>query len=386
MMFRKIPLAWLQLSREKSRLLVAIAGIAFADILMFMQLGFRDALFDSSTRLHRSLTGDIVLISPRSQALISMQSFSRRRLYQTLAVPEVQAVSPLYLALGTWKNPVNNSEQSILVLGIDPRQSPFNLPEVNANLDAIKRSDIVLFDRDARPEFGPIPQLLQQGQPVQTEVSARRIEVRGLFSMGASFGADGSVITSDLTFLRVFKRRSIHEVDVGLIYLQPGANVEAVIAEIQSRLPPDVLVLSRQGFIDREQNYWQNRTAIGFVFTLGTIMGFMVGIAIVYQILYTDVASHLAEYATLKAMGYADVFFVGLVLQEAVILAILGYIPAFAIAKFLLYTLTRNATRLPIAMTPERAVLVLVLTLIMCAISGAVALRKLRDADPADIF
>lgn len=385
-MFRKIPLAWLQLSREKSRLVVAIAGIAFADILMFMQLGFRDALFDSSTRLHRSLTGDIVLISPRSQALISMQSFSRRRLYQTLAVPEVQAVSPLYLAIGTWKNPVDNSEQSILVLGISPTNSVLNLPEVKANLDELKRSDMALFDRDARPEFGPIPQLLKQTQRVQTEVSGRRIEVRGLFSMGASFGADGSLITSDLTFLRVFKRRSIHEVDVGLIYLQPGANVEAVIAEIQSRLPPDVLVLSRQGFIQREQNYWQNRTAIGFVFTLGTIMGFMVGIAIVYQILYTDVASHLAEYATLKAMGYGDWYFVGVVLQEAMILAILGYIPALAIANFLLYTLTRNATRLPIAMTPERAVLVLVLTVIMCAISGAVALRKLRDADPADIF
>ncbi|MCT7959663.1 ABC transporter permease DevC [Laspinema sp. D1] len=386
MMFRKIPLAWLQLSREKSRLLVAIAGIAFADILMFMQLGFRDALFDSSTRLHRSLTGDIVLISPRSQALISMQSFSRRRLYQTLAVPEVQSVSPLYLAIGTWKNPVDKSDRSILVLGIDPTQSALNLPEVQGNLDKIKRSDMALFDRDARPEFGPIPQLFQEGQRVKTELGGRRIEVMGLFSLGASFGADGSLITSDLTFLSVFKRRNIHEVDVGLIYLKPGANVEAVIAQIQSRLPPDVLVLSHQGFVEREQNYWKTRTAIGFVFTLGTVMGFMVGIAIVYQILYTDVASHLAEYATLKAMGYADWYFVGVVLQEAVILAILGYIPALAIAKFLLYTLTRNATRLPIAMTPERAVLVLVLTLIMCAISGAVALRKLRDADPADIF
>jgi putative ABC transport system permease protein len=315
-----------------------------------------------------------------------MQSFSRRRLYQTLAVPEVQAVSPLYLAIGTWKNPVNKSDRSILVLGIDPTKSPFKMPEVSAKLDEIKRLDMGLFDRDARPEFGPIPQLLQEGQQVKTEVGGRRIEVRGLFSLGASFGADGSLITSELTFLRLFKRRSIHEVDVGLIHLQPGANVEQVIAQIQSRLPPDVIVLSHQGFIEREQNYWRTRTAIGFVFTLGTIMGFMVGIAIVYQILYTDVASHLAEYATLKAMGYADLYFVGVVLQEAVILAILGYIPAFAIAKFLLYTLTRNATRLPIAMTPERAVLVLVLTLIMCAISGAVALRKLRDADPADIF
>ncbi|MCT7991131.1 ABC transporter permease DevC [Laspinema olomoucense] len=386
MMFRKIPLAWLQLSREKSRLLVAIAGIAFADILMFMQLGFRDALFDSSTRLQQNLSSDIILISPQSKALISMQSFSRRRLYQTLAVPEVQSVSPLYLSLGNWKNPLTKSDDSILVLGIDPTKSAFKMSEVNANLDEIKRLDIGLFDRDSRPEFGPIPQLLQESAGVKTEVGGQRIEVRGLFSLGASFAADGTLITSELTFLRLFKQRTISEVDVGLIHLKPGANVEEAIAQIQSRLPPDVIVLSHEGFIEREKDYWRTRTPIGFVFTLGTIMGFMVGIAIVYQILYTDVASHLAEYATLKAMGYADLYFVGLVLQAAVILAILGYIPAFAIANFVLYTLTRNATSLPLVMTPERAVLVLVLTLIMCAISGAVALRKLNEADPADIF
>lgn len=105
-----------------------------------------------------------------------MQSFSRRRLYQTLAVPEVQAVSPLYLAIGTWKNPVNNSDRSILVLGIDPTKSPFKMPEVNAKLDEIKRLDIGLFDRDARPEFGPIPQLLQQVQGVKTEVGGRKLK------------------------------------------------------------------------------------------------------------------------------------------------------------------------------------------------------------------
>jgi putative ABC transport system permease protein len=385
-MFRKIPLAWLQLSREKSRLLVAIAGIAFADILMFMQLGFRDALFESSTRLHQSLTGDIVLISPRSQALMSMQSFSRRRLYQTLAVPEVASVSPVSVAIGTWRNPLNKSDRAILVVGVDPTKLSFNLPEVQGNLDEIKSLDRVLFDRDSRPEFGPVAEWFNAGQVVETEVGGRRIQVRGLFSIGASFGADGSLITSELTFLRLFKRRQISEVDIGLIHLQPGANVEGAIAAIQSRLPKDVLILSHPEFIQREQAYWQTRTPIGYVFTLGTIMGFMVGIAIVYQILYTDVASHLPEYATLKAMGYADWYFVGVVLQESVILAILGYVPAVAIAHFLLYALTRNATRLPIAMTPERAVLVLLLTLIMCALSGAIALRKLRDADPADIF
>jgi putative ABC transport system permease protein len=106
---------------------------------------------------------------------------------------------------------------------------------------------------------------------------------------------------------------------------------------------------------------------------------------IVYQILYTDVSDHLAEYATLKAMGYTDTYLLGVVFQEAILLAGLGYIPAFALAV-LLYDLTANATLLPIAMTFNRAVLVLLLAVSMCFISGAIAVRRLRAADPADIF
>jgi putative ABC transport system permease protein len=147
-----------------------------------------------------------------------------------------------------------------------------------------------------------------------------------------------------------------------------------------------VIVLTHQEFIARERNYWANSTAIGFVFSLGTAMGFIVGIVIVYQILYTDVADHLPEYATLKAMGYREMYFVALVGQEALILALLGYVPGFCLATFVLYNLTRSATSLPMGMTLFRAVMVLILTILMCAISGAIALRKLQAADPADIF
>jgi putative ABC transport system permease protein len=37
-------------------------------------------------------------------------------------------------------------------------------------------------------------------------------------------------------------------------------------------------------------------------------------------------------------------------------------------------------------MTMARAVTVLILTIIMCTISGAIATRKLQSADPADMF
>jgi putative ABC transport system permease protein len=383
---RRIPLAWLQLMREKIRLLVALAGIAFACILMFMQLGFQDSLLESAIRFHVALKGEIFLVSPQSNALIAMNTFSQRRLYQALGFEGVRAVSPVYLSFALWKNPETRRTRSIFVVGVDPSADLVDLPGLTPDeLEEIKKADVVLFDRRSRSEFGPIAQWFEAGQEVVTEVGNRRVRVGGLFEMGATFGADGTILTSDLNFLRIFPQRERGLVDIGVVQLQPGVDPKPLLEQMRALLPEDVRVLSRAEFIDMERSYWEEGTAIGFIFGLGVAMGFIVGIVIVYQILYTDVSDHLAEYATLKAMGYTDTYLLGVVLQEALLLAVLGYIPAFALAV-LLYDLTASATLLPIAMTFSRAMLVLGLTVSMCFISGAIAVRRLRAADPADIF
>ena len=382
---RKIPLAWLQLTREKPRLFVALAGIAFADVLMFMQLAFREALFDSNVRLHSSLTGEVVLLNPQSNAINFLESFSQRRLYQALAFKEVASVHPIYLGLTEWKNPQTRKLNEVLVIGSNPRERVFNLPGVQENLDRIKIPDVVLFDQGSREEFGPIATQFEQGKTIKAEVGGRRIRVGGIVELGASFGSDGNLITSDLNFLRLFEDREQGLIDIGLIKLKPGTDTEVVVEKLREYLPKDVQVLSKQEFIDKEVDYWAKSTPIGFIFTLGTIMGFVVGTVIVYQILYSEVSDHLAEYATLKAMGYTQTYLLFVVFQEALILATLGYMPGFACAS-LLYNLARNATLLPIFMTTSRAITVFILTVLMCFISGAIAVRKLQAADPADIF
>ena len=409
-----IPLAWLQLKRETVRLLVALAGIGFAVILMFLQLGFQAALFDSAVTMHQSLDGDIFLISPQSTSLISMKSFPNRRLYQSLGFAGVESISPIYLGLGIWKNPFwegppASQTRSILVIGMVPGDSVFSLPEVKANQSQLRLTDVVLFDRASRAEFGPIAEKFTAskapGSVVKGEIESRRVEVGGLFNLGASFGADGNLITSDLNFRRIFSSRDKGMIDVGLIKLKPGADLKQTLDRFKRNLPGelrtdpkktavqtqedfvvgDVRVFSKQAFVAFEQNYWKDSTAIGFIFTLGTAIGFVVGTVIVYQILYTDVTDHLAEYATLKAMGYKNRYLLSVVFQEAIILSVMGYIPAYILCIGL-YNLTRNVTALPIAMTLERGILVLCLAVLMCVISGAIAVRKVQDADPADIF
>ncbi|MEG4808873.1 ABC transporter permease DevC [Microcoleus sp. F8-D3] len=384
----KIPLAWAQLTREKMRLVIALAGIGFADLLMFMQFGFRDALFESSITFHAKLKGDIFITSTQSTALIAMKSFPQRRLYQALSFDGVTAISPVYLGFGLWKNPDPNQRNTrqLMVIGFDPAHPIFELPEIQNNLDKIKISDVVLFDQASRPEFGPVAEYFKQGKVVETEVDNRRVRVDGLFTIGASFGADGNLVTSDLNFLRIFStRRTKGLIDIGIIHLQPGTDVQAVVEKMRASLPKDVRISTKAEFVEIERKYWEESTAIGFVFTLGAAMGFIVGIVIVYQILYTDVTDHLPEYATLKAMGYKDFYFLSVVFQEALILAILGYLPGFGVSV-LLYNLGRSATSLPMYMTLMKAGTVFAMTVVMCCVSGAIAVRKLQAADPADIF
>ncbi|BAZ04033.1 ABC transporter permease DevC [Calothrix sp. NIES-3974] len=384
-LFKRTPLAWRQLMKEKTRLLVAVAGITFADILMLLQMGFEGALYDAAIQPHRQLQADLVLIDPQMQTLFAVKSFQRQRLYQTLAVENVESVTPVYIASGQWRNPETRLERTILVWGVDPSKQTFKMADVNQNLDKIKPLNTVLFDIAGRPEYGVNGDDFQKSGKFSTELNGKNVQVKGLFVNGASFAADGNIITSDSTFLNLFSASDRNQIQVGLIKLKPNSNIPAVQQQIDRLLPNDVLVLSVEEFAQIEKKYWADGTAIGFIFGLGVGVGFIVGIVIVYQILYSDVSEHLPEYATLKAMGYTDRYLLTVLMQESLILAVLGYIPSFVLTLGLYYAAS-VATMLPIAMTVERAINVFILTVVMCSISGAVAMRKLRSADPADIF
>jgi len=366
------------------RLAVALAGIAFADMLMFIQLGFLDALLDGATKAHQNLQADLVLINPQFQTLFYVKSFPRERLYQTLSDEGVESVRELYINTAQWRSPETRLSRGILVWGIDPAKPAFNFPEVNQNLNQLKLLNQALFDRASRPEYGPVPELLKKAETVEGQVNGQTIQVSGLFTLGASFGADGNIITSDSTFLKLFPDQQANQIAVGLINLKPGTDVQNVRLRLIASLPKDIKVVTPEEFAQIEKAYWESG-GIGFIFGLGVAVGFIVGVVIVYQILYSDVSDHLPEYATLKAMGYSDRYLLGVLMQEALLLAVLGYLPGFALAMGL-YQLAYAATLLPIAMKLERAVLVLVLTIVMCSVSGAISMRKLRSADPADVF
>ncbi|MEY4800400.1 MAG: DevC-like transporter permease component, partial [Cyanobacteriota bacterium] len=373
---RRIPLAWLLLTRQPVRLAVALAGIAFAGILMFMQLGFRDGLFDASVTIHRLFDTDLVLISPRSSSSVSMAGFPRRRLVQAMADPDVEGITPVHWNLLLWRNPDTKATRSILTLGFEPADPLFTDPSLAPKAKLLQDRGRVLFDELSRPEFGPVAEWFRSGRTVESEINGKKVRVAGLVGLGTSFGADGNLLTSQETYLQLLPNTPPGSIEVGLIRLRPGADADEVVERLKRDLPDDVSVLTKTGFIAFEQNYWRSSTSIGFIFTLGAAMGFVVGCVIVYQILYSDVSDHLPEYATLMAMGYRLPTLLGVVAREGILLAVFGYLPAYAAGQGL-YLLVRNATQLPVSMNLTRALTVFIMILVMCMGSATLAMRRL---------
>lgn len=378
-------LAWRQLRHEPARLAAALSGVVFATLLIFMQIGFKNALFDSAVLVQNSLQADLFLMHRTTEALWRSASFPRARLAQALALPEVERVTPLYVANVPWRNPETGLNRTLLLFGVDPTARLLGFHGMDdAAWDAITRPDTILFDERGKPEFGPIRSLLAQG-PFFGELNRKRVEVVGTFGLGATFSSESNAIASETTFWRIASGRNPAQVDVGAIMLKPGADVAAAKRALQAFLPDDVMVFTRAELARFERDYWAKVAPIGFIFGLGVAIGLVVGCVIVYQILFSDISRHLGEYATLKAMGYTNGYLARVVMSAALILAVVGFIPGLALSLGL-YEIATAQIFIPLHMTIPRASFVFSLIFVMCVVSGLIAIRKLRDADPADMF
>ncbi len=380
-----VRIAWRQLRSEKARLASAVAGVMFACVLVFMQLGFRSALFDSATAMIGAMRADVFLMHPLTLASFRPETLPRIRASQVLAVPEVQASVPVYLAQVSFRNPDSGVRRAIQLIGFDMESGVMDFPGLAPLIADLKRPDTFAFDDRSRPEFGPIAAMFGERGSFPIQLGNREMSVVGTIGIGVSFGADGNAVMSDVNFLRAMPSRPAAIVDLVAIKLRPGADRLAAMAAIRAILPPDVTVLSADELRAHERRYWEEATPIGFIFAFGSLMGLVVGMVIVYQILFSDIAGHLKEYATLKAMGYSNAYLGRVVLGAAMILAGLGFIPG-AIACHFLYEFVGEATFLPLHMSVERATTVFLMIFTMCAAAGLLAMRKLRDANPADMF
>ncbi len=382
----RTPLGLKILTHTPGRLAVSVGGVTLAVVLMLSQDGFRNALFDSQTELIRRLDGDLFIVGRLKYMMYVPEPFPARRVHQARSLPGVRAVRPLYVenVRSVWRNPHDGHRRAVRVLAFDPRDPVFDFPELAEHADALQAPDAVLFDRNSRDYFG------RPEAGSRAELAGRRVEVVGDFALGADFLADGTVIMSDRNFLKFFPDRladspRLDTAEVGVVRLERGADLLAIQRRLRDVLPDDVLVLTRQELLDLELDYWHNNTAIGYVFTLGMVVGFVIGTMICYQVLHTNVSHYLPQFATLKAMGFTRRYLVGVVLQQGVFLALLGFVPAVVVCQVLFWAVAW-ATGLLLEMTPLQLAFVLTLTVAMCLLSASLAVRRVLTADPAEVF
>jgi putative ABC transport system permease protein len=381
----RLPIGWLQLVHNKARLAAAIAGVAFANILIFMQLGFQGALIESIRLPYSAMNADIIISGSDVNTMADGSPLPRQRMFEALSVPGVATATPLYLAKLDWKQD-DGSERSLDVFGIDPSAKTFKLDEVNSSLDRISISDRAMIDRKTRNVSKKTFDDLNAGKPYIFETRGRTLKIIGTFEIGGGFSTDGYFIVSDQTFLKLFPQRSSGAPNHILVTLENGQNLDAMVKRLQARIPTyDALVQTVDQAVTRDQRFQTTQKPVGLIFGFGVAIVILVGIIIVYQVLSTDVADHLREYATFKAIGYPQRFFLGIVFEEAFVLALFGFIPGVLISIGL-YAFVSNVTGLPITMPFSRTLYVLVGTFAMCGLSGAIATRRLANANPADLF
>ncbi len=386
----QVPLAWRNLTHDRRKLLVAMSGVAFAVMLMFQQRGFNNALFDSTVELIRELDGDVILFNPARFAISNEIRFPRRALDVAASTPGVAAADPLYLEnVAARMRTSGRRARPIRVIAFNLDRPIFLDTQgmLGEQIPLLRAPDTALIDRLSKRNYG-IDLSSNASWPQTGELANRHIEIVGLFQSGRDFAHDGNLLMSIDNFVNYFGYRAakpLDVVDLGLLKVQPGYSSQGVADDLRQILGGEVMVLTKEQFVQKEISFWARNTPIGVIFMIGAVMGFAVGVIICYQILASDISDHMGEFATLKAMGYSNRYFFALVLRQAVYLAILGFLPGLFFS-WLLFQFNSSWTGLLMHLTIFRVLTILLATVTMCAVSGMLALRKLLAADPASLF
>lgn len=385
-LFRRLPIGWLQLVDRKGRFAAALAGVGFACLLVFFQIGFLLALGTSVTLPYRSINADIILSGPDSRGLAGGRTIPLQRVYDALSVPGVIAAAPLYIGTLAVEVP-GERKLSMRVLGVRPGDlSAFFAPDMAARGEALELTDTVMIDEGTRMLSPALRARLDSPTPFTFEANRRTLGVVGRFRIGAGFEADGYMLASDQTFLRLFAERDAAAPTHVLVKVANEHAAASVMTALRDLTPAsEIVVRSKEEAAADERLFQTVERPTGVIFGFGAVMGVIIGIVIVYQVLSTEVNDHIREYATLKAMGYRNGFFAGIVLEQALILSIAGFIPG-ALVSALIYRLLGGATGLPLMMTLPLAAAVFIGAVAACVFSGLLATRRLSAADPAELY
>jgi putative ABC transport system permease protein len=366
-------------------MLVALSGVSIIVAMILTVLSLKDAVIASTLQVPRSLKGDVIILSARTQTILRPAPFPRRFLDRLHGVDGVAAVSSVAIENGRWINPETRQEHPIRVFGLDLEFDVIALPGIDPSDPQLKMKDTIIFDASSRPKFGSVKETFEREQHFETEVNGRRVEVCGLTYAGVSIASDGNLFTTHANFQRLFPQLGGSRSHIGVIRLKESLHQMEVVRQMREMLGSEARVLTRSEMLEAEKAFMKLNDPVDDIMGMIAGVAFFVGMIIVYQILYTDVVNHLPHFATLKAIGFTGAFLLGIIVSEGVILSLIGFWPGLLMAHGLAW-LAQQATLLPVSITLGNTVGVLLAAIVMCVLAASIAVRKITQAEPASVF
>jgi putative ABC transport system permease protein len=386
-----VRLAYQQLTHRGAKLIGSLLGVTVAVVLMFTQLGFKGALYDSAVAVAEAFNGSIVLTSPDYQTMsFDPPWMPRKLLYEARTVNGVASASPFYMSTVQVINPTDGNFLTTWLYAFAPDQPVFTLPDVNRQLAKISLPDTALIDRNSRNELSRLAKEVVQTGHLSLELPTSSLPIQfvfnmnGTFAIGPTINVDGNIITSDLNYFR-YLRVPLDRVSLGVVRVADGFDPAAVKQALEHKFGSRARVFLKKEFTVNETNFYARKTPIGFIFNAGLAVGVFVGIVFISQVLHGIISDNIREYATLRAIGYNQGFFVQLVAAIAVAIAITTYIPSILIT-LAIYAVASAATKLPLILKVSYLIEVFVLVVAMGLVATFFSTKKLKQADPVDLF
>lgn len=373
-----VLLAWRNILQNKRRAVAVMAGMCASLLLIFMQLGFWQGARTAAIALFDRFDYQLIMVSTDYQYIDATGSFDRARLAQARSVPEVEDTFELSFARGAWKELDTNITSSLVILGVEIKPPFVRDPMIAAGLQALNRRDAILVDEYSNKEYGN----LSVGK--EAEINGFKANIAGHFRMGVSLFADGSCIVGKDTFQRL-TRSNLRHISYGFIRIKDGYDEGLVMEKLTRFLSDDIVILRRAELNRREQDYFITTKPVGIIFQTGLLVAFIVGQVILFQALWTDISTRMSELATLKAIGFSNMLVYGVGVTHALLYGGLSYLFSLGLASWL-YRFVHAASRIPMDMNAFVMGSVLSATLLMCSVSCMLALQRIRDADPVDLF
>jgi putative ABC transport system permease protein len=371
-----LTLATRNLFHDRIRLAVTLIGILFSIVLVAVQLGLYLGAKKTIIGMIENSNADLWVMAYGAKSFEEAQLQPGRGRYIALAVPGVESVAPVVAAFQRWRKPAGGLVLSVLV-GVDVDDKglvPWNM--ISGSPQALSEPDGVAVDKTYLKSLG----VLSVGDTAQ--IGPKKVRIVGMTDGIRSFTMSPYIWTTS-NRARSLINAEPDQATFFLVKLKPGADLETVRAGIKSRMD-DTEVLTKDEFRDRSLAHWLYGTGAGVALIGGALLGLLVGTVIVAQTLYSSTKDHLTEFATLRALGSSTGYIRQVIVAQAGLSAVLGYILGMIIALGVIAA--SQKTPLPIIMTPGLAGLLFALTLGMCLISAISAIFKVTKLDPAMVF